>query len=104
MASPFPQAMEESATHLGETLSNRLSSGAKSPSLRRKGKYDHLVANAVISAEELELDQRVLHGARISTSRVFLIDEFQVKLQRNRRRRWRLFFKSRTSRTVPIAQ
>jgi len=75
---PFPQAMEEGATHLGETLSIAFHQRQK-PIAAPKGKYDHLVANAVISAEELELATRSARRKNLDIEGV-LVDEFQVKL------------------------
>ena len=75
---PFPPVMEEGATHLGETLSIAFRQRQKS-SATIKGKYDHLVSNAVISAEELELATRSARRKNLDIETV-LIDEFQVKL------------------------
>ncbi|MBI2292759.1 MAG: GAF domain-containing protein, partial [Betaproteobacteria bacterium] len=51
---PFPPAMEEGVVALCEALAIAFRQRQK-PAPPPKGKYDHLVANAVISAEELEL-------------------------------------------------
>ena len=76
---PFPPAIEEGATHLCETLSIAYKQRQK-PTLAIKGKYDHLVTNAVISAEELELATRSSRRKNLDIETV-LIDEFQVKVQ-----------------------
>ena len=75
---PFLPVVEEGATHVCETLAiafrqrQKLNAGVK-------GKYDHLVSNAVISAEELELATRSARRKNLDIETV-LIDEFQVKL------------------------
>ena len=75
---PFPPAMEEGAIHVGETLAIAFRQRQKSVTTV-KGKYDHLVSNAVISAEELELATRSARRKNLDIETV-LIDEFQVKL------------------------
>jgi type II secretory ATPase GspE/PulE/Tfp pilus assembly ATPase PilB-like protein len=74
----FPPVMEEGATHLCETLAIAFRQRQKPVSMV-KGKYDHLVSNAVISAEELELATRSARRKNLDIETV-LIDEFQVKL------------------------
>src|SRR6186713_3180420 len=75
---PFPLVMEEGATHLCETLAIALRQRQR-PAVTVRGKYDHLVSNAVISAEELELATRSARRKNLDIETV-LIDEFQVKL------------------------
>jgi type II secretory ATPase GspE/PulE/Tfp pilus assembly ATPase PilB-like protein len=75
---PFPPVMEEGASHLCETLSIAFRQRQK-PTAAVKGKYDHLVSNAVISAEELELATRSARRKNLDIETV-LIDEFQVKM------------------------
>ena len=75
---PFPPVMEEGAAHLCETLAIAFRQRQK-PTAIVKGKYDHLVSNAVISAEELELATRSARRKNLDVETV-LIDEFQVKL------------------------
>ncbi|MDB5808198.1 MAG: putative phytochrome sensor protein [Betaproteobacteria bacterium] len=75
---PFPPVMEEGATHVAETLAIAARQRQK-PVAGVKGKYDHLVSNAVISAEELELATRSARRKNLDIETV-LIDEFQVKL------------------------
>ena len=75
---PFPPVMEEGAAHVCETLGIAFRQRQKPTSLV-KGKYDHLVSNAVISAEELELATRSARRKNLDIETV-LIDEFQVKL------------------------
>ena len=74
---PFPPAMEEGIALLCETLAIALRQRQR-PLLPIKGKYDALVANAVISAEELELATRSARRKNLDVETV-LIDEFQVK-------------------------
>ena len=76
----FPQYMDEGVLHLCETLSIafRQRQGA-SGAMQMRGKYDALVADAVISAEELELAQRSSRRKNLELETV-LIDEFQVKV------------------------
>ena len=76
---PFPPMIEEGAVHVCETLAIAYKQRQK-PSLAIKGKYDHLVTNAVISAEELDLATRSSRRKNLDIETV-LIDEFQVKVQ-----------------------
>ncbi len=75
---PFPPVMEEGAAHVAETLAIAARQRQK-PVAGVKGKYDHLVSNAIISAEELELATRSARRKNLDIETV-LIDEFQVKL------------------------
>jgi type II secretory ATPase GspE/PulE/Tfp pilus assembly ATPase PilB-like protein len=74
----FPPYLEEGVLHLCETLAIafRQRQGA---GMQVRGKYDALVTDAVISAEELELAQRSARRKNIDLETV-LIDEFQVKV------------------------
>jgi hypothetical protein len=74
---PFPAAMEEGVTLLCETLAIALRQRQR-PAGPIKGKYDALIANAVISAEELELATRSARRKNLDVETV-LIDEFRVK-------------------------
>ncbi|MGH8637066.1 MAG: ATPase, T2SS/T4P/T4SS family [Burkholderiales bacterium] len=76
---PFSTMIEEGVTHLAETLAIafRQRSKAAQPAIVR-GKYDALVTNAVISAEELELATRSARRKNLEVETV-LLDEFQVK-------------------------
>ncbi|MPZ45786.1 MAG: GAF domain-containing protein [Betaproteobacteria bacterium] len=76
---PFSTMVEEGVTHLAETLAIafRQRSKAAQPAIVR-GKYDALVTNAVISAEELELATRSARRKNLEVETV-LLDEFQVK-------------------------
>ena len=76
---PFPPMIEEGATHVCETLAIAYKQRQK-PTLAIKGKYDNLVTNAVISAEELDLATRSSRRKNLDIETV-LIDEFQVKVQ-----------------------
>ena len=74
---PFPPVIEEGAALVCETLAIAFRQRQK-PAVSVKGKYDHLVTNAVISAEELELATRSARRKNLDIETV-LIDEFQVK-------------------------
>ena len=73
----FPAVMEEGVAHLCETLAIALRQRQKT-SVVVKGKYDHLVSDAVLSAEELDLATRSARRKNLDVETV-LIDEFQVK-------------------------
>jgi type II secretory ATPase GspE/PulE/Tfp pilus assembly ATPase PilB-like protein len=77
---PFPKYMEEGVLQVCETLSiafrQRQGGGG---AMQVRGKYDALVTDAVISAEELELAQRSSRRKSLDLEAV-LIDEFQVKV------------------------
>jgi len=74
---PFPILAEEGAAHLGETLEIALRQRSR-PAAMLRGKYDHLVKNAVLSAEEMELVTRAARRKNLDIEDV-LVDEFQVK-------------------------
>jgi type II secretory ATPase GspE/PulE/Tfp pilus assembly ATPase PilB-like protein len=75
---PFPPIMEEGVTHLAETLAIAFRQRQR-PLIQIRSKYDNLVTNAIISAEELELAQRSARRKNLDIETV-LIDEFQVKV------------------------
>jgi type II secretory ATPase GspE/PulE/Tfp pilus assembly ATPase PilB-like protein len=75
---PFPPLMEEGVVHLCETLSIAFRQ-RQGPMATVRTKYDALVTNAVISAEELELAQRSARRKNLDLETV-LIDEFKVSL------------------------
>ena len=74
---PFPALAEEGVAHLGETLEIALRQRSR-PAAMLRGKYDHLVKNAVLSAEEMELVTRAARRKNLDIEDV-LVDEFQVK-------------------------
>jgi len=76
---PFLVPMEEGVAQLAETLAIAFRQ-RQQPSMQVRSKYDALVSNAVISAEELELAQRSARRKNLDIETV-LIDEFQVKAQ-----------------------
>jgi type II secretory ATPase GspE/PulE/Tfp pilus assembly ATPase PilB-like protein len=78
LGQPFPPLVEEGTVHLCETLAIAYKQRQK-PAVSIKGKYDHLVTNAVISAEELDLATRSARRKNLEIETV-LIDEFQVKV------------------------
>lgn len=75
----FGTLAEEGVTHLCETLSIALKQRQRTPN-GVKGKYDGLVANAVLSGEEMELATRSARRKGLDIEEV-LTDEFQVKPQ-----------------------
>jgi type II secretory ATPase GspE/PulE/Tfp pilus assembly ATPase PilB-like protein len=75
---PFAQMMEEGVTFICETLAIALKQ-RQQPQHMVRTKYDYLVADAVISAEEFELATRSARRKNVDIEDV-LIDEFQVKL------------------------
>ncbi|MDP2240181.1 MAG: ATPase, T2SS/T4P/T4SS family [Burkholderiales bacterium] len=75
---PFLPAMEEGVLQLCETLAIALRQRQK-PAMQVRSKYDGLVTDAIISAEELELAQRSARRKNLDIETV-LIDEFQVKV------------------------
>jgi len=77
-AQPFPQMMEEGVLSLTETLAIAFKQ-RQGPMMQVRSKYDSLVANAVISGEELELAQRSARRKNLDVE-VVLTDEFQVKI------------------------
>ncbi|HEX4986906.1 MAG TPA: ATPase, T2SS/T4P/T4SS family [Burkholderiales bacterium] len=74
---PFSVVAEEGAAHLCETLEIALRQRSR-PAAMLRGKYDYLVTNAVLSAEEMELATRSARRKNLDIEDV-LIDEFQVK-------------------------
>jgi type II secretory ATPase GspE/PulE/Tfp pilus assembly ATPase PilB-like protein len=75
---PFSTMIEEGVTHLAETLAIAFRQRTKAQPALVRGKYDALVTNAVISAEELELATRSARRKNLEVETV-LLDEFQVK-------------------------
>jgi len=74
---PFPPAMEEAAAFLCETLAIAFWQ-RQNPTQMVRSKYDRLVSNGVISAEELGLAMRSARRKNLDVEMV-LSDEFQVK-------------------------
>ena len=74
---PFPPLAEEGIVNLCETLAIAFRQRQK-PQAMVRGKYDALVANAVLSAEEMELALRSARRKGVDIEAV-LLDEFQVK-------------------------
>jgi type II secretory ATPase GspE/PulE/Tfp pilus assembly ATPase PilB-like protein len=75
---PFSTVIEEGLKGLCDTLAIAFSQRAK-PAQAAKTKYDHLVGDAVISAQEMELAIRSARRKNLDIEEV-LISEFQVKL------------------------
>ena len=76
---PFSPLAEEGITNLCETLAIAFKQRQK-PQAMVRGRYDALVTNAVLSAEEMELAVRSARRKNMDIESV-LIDEFQVKPQ-----------------------
>ncbi|MBI3042048.1 MAG: Flp pilus assembly complex ATPase component TadA [Betaproteobacteria bacterium] len=76
---PFIPIMEEGVVQLCETLAIAFRQ-RQGPMMQVRTKYDGLVTNAVISAEELELAQRSARRKNLDLETV-LIDEFKVTVQ-----------------------
>ncbi|HSN38914.1 MAG TPA: ATPase, T2SS/T4P/T4SS family [Burkholderiales bacterium] len=76
---PFLPAMEEGVNQLAETLAIAFRQRQR-PALQVRSKYEALVTQAVISAEELELAQRSARRKNLDVE-IVLTDEFQVKVQ-----------------------
>jgi type II secretory ATPase GspE/PulE/Tfp pilus assembly ATPase PilB-like protein len=76
---PFPPVMEEGVVQLAETLAIAFRQ-RQGPMMAVRTKYDGLVTNAIISAEELELAQRSSRRKNLDLETV-LIDEFKVNAQ-----------------------
>ena len=74
---PFSSLAEESVVNLCETLAIAFKQRQK-PAAVVRGKYDALVANAVLSAEEMDLALRSARRKGLDIEQV-LLDEFQVK-------------------------
>ena len=74
---PFGTLVEQGVEHLGETLGIALKQLNKATAPLR-GKYDGLITDAVLSAEEMELATRSARRKNIDIEDV-LLDEFQVK-------------------------
>jgi type II secretory ATPase GspE/PulE/Tfp pilus assembly ATPase PilB-like protein len=74
---PFSALSEEGIVNLCETLAIAFKQRQKPQTIVR-GKYDALVANAVLSAEEMELALRSARRKSLDIEAV-LLDEFQVK-------------------------
>jgi len=75
---PFLPVMEEGVVALCETLAIAFRQ-RQGPMMQVRTKYDGLVTNAVISAEELELSQRSARRKNLDLETV-LIDEFKVNV------------------------
>jgi type II secretory ATPase GspE/PulE/Tfp pilus assembly ATPase PilB-like protein len=76
---PFAAVAQEGVKGLCETMAIAFNQRSK-PAQAVKTKYDHLVSDAVISAQELELATRTARRKNLDIEEV-LINEFQVKHQ-----------------------
>ncbi|HEV7802659.1 MAG TPA: ATPase, T2SS/T4P/T4SS family, partial [Burkholderiales bacterium] len=78
-ARPFLPVMEEGVAQLGETLAVAFQQRQRPTMMQLRSKYEALVANAVLSSDELELAQRSARRKNLDLETI-LIDEFQVKV------------------------
>ncbi len=76
---PFPQVAEEGAAELGKTLAIAFKQ-RQQPLRLVKSKFDTLITESVISADELDLASRAARKKNLSLEDV-LIDEFQVSVE-----------------------
>ncbi|MCK9379686.1 MAG: Flp pilus assembly complex ATPase component TadA [Sulfuritalea sp.] len=76
---PFTAVAQEGVKGLCETMAIAFNQRSK-PAQAVKTKYDHLVSDAVISAQELELATRTARRKNLDIEEV-LVNEFQVKHQ-----------------------
>ena len=74
---PFSPLCEEGIVQLAETLAIAFRQRQKAQDVIR-GKYDYLVADAVLSADELELATRSARRKGLTVEDI-LLDEFQIK-------------------------
>ena len=75
---PFPAIMEEGVVQLAETMAIAFEQRQRPTLMPLRSKYEALVANAVLSSDELELAQRSARRKNLDLESV-LADEFQVK-------------------------
>jgi type II secretory ATPase GspE/PulE/Tfp pilus assembly ATPase PilB-like protein len=75
---PFPPAMEDGLAQVAEALAIPLQQHQRPIMMPLRSKYEALVANAVLSSDELELAQRSARRKNLDLETV-LIDEFHVK-------------------------
>jgi type II secretory ATPase GspE/PulE/Tfp pilus assembly ATPase PilB-like protein len=76
---PFLPVMAEGVSQLAETLAIAMQQRQKAAAAPLRSKYEALVANAVLSSDELELAQRSARRKNLDLETV-LVDEFQVKV------------------------
>jgi type II secretory ATPase GspE/PulE/Tfp pilus assembly ATPase PilB-like protein/GAF domain-containing protein len=75
---PFVPSMDEGIVQLAETLAVAFQQRQRPATMQLRSKYEALIANAVLSSDELELAQRSARRKNLDLEAV-LIDEFQVK-------------------------
>jgi type II secretory ATPase GspE/PulE/Tfp pilus assembly ATPase PilB-like protein len=78
-ARPFLPVMEEGVAQLAETLAVAFQQRQRPTMMQLRSKYEALVANAVLSSDELELAQRSARRKNLDLETI-LVDEFQVKV------------------------
>jgi type II secretory ATPase GspE/PulE/Tfp pilus assembly ATPase PilB-like protein len=75
---PFPTLMEDGLAQVAEALAIPLQQHQRPMMMPLRSKYEALVANAVLSSDELELAQRSARRKNLDLETV-LVDEFRVK-------------------------
>jgi type II secretory ATPase GspE/PulE/Tfp pilus assembly ATPase PilB-like protein len=75
---PFPSLMEDGLAQVAEALAIPLQQHQRPIMMPLRSKYEALVANAVLSSDELELAQRSARRKNLDLETV-LVDEFHVK-------------------------
>jgi type II secretory ATPase GspE/PulE/Tfp pilus assembly ATPase PilB-like protein len=76
---PFQPYMEEGVVQVAETLAVALAQRQKPAAMQLRSKYEALVANGVLSSDELELAQRSARRKNLDLETV-LTEEFQVQV------------------------
>src|SRR5215212_4296232 len=76
---PFLPVMEEGVVQLAETLAVAFQQRQRPATMQLRSKYEALIANSVLSSDELELAQRSARRKNLELETV-LVDEFQVKV------------------------
>ena len=75
---PFPPLMDEGLVQLAETLAIAFQQRQRPATMQLRSKYEALIANRVLSSDDLELAQRSARRKNTDLETV-LIDEFQIK-------------------------
>jgi len=75
---PFLPVMDEGVVQLADTLAVALQQRQRPATMQLRSKYEALVANGVLTSDELELAQRSARRKNADLESV-LLDEFQVK-------------------------
>jgi hypothetical protein len=79
LGTPFPSMMEEGVVQLAQSLATALQQRQRASIMPLRSKYAALVANGVISSDDLELAQRSARRKHLHLETI-LVDEFQVSV------------------------